>query len=100
GGIAAATKPPIARRKTTNTSVVARHRGRPRLTHHETAGSNPVARKKAIPISTNTDDNDPRTRTIPYVTATPADAVNPMQNGDRRLNRRPGEPSGRSSDLN
>ena len=78
GGIAAATKALIAARKMTNTSVVAAHRGNPRLTNHETAGSSPSARKNATPIRINIAESDASIRTAPYVTATPADAANPM----------------------
>jgi hypothetical protein len=47
------------------------------LTSHDAAGSSPSAKNNATPINTSTDDMDPRTRTAPYVTATPADAANP-----------------------
>ena len=78
GGIAAATNPPVTARKATNTSVVAIHRRSPRLTNHEAAGSSPTARKNATPMSTTIDDTAMRTRTIPYITATPTAAVDPI----------------------
>jgi hypothetical protein len=52
-------------------------RGNLRFTSRDTAGSSPTAKKNATPINTNADDADPRTRTAAYVTATPADAINP-----------------------
>src|ERR1700737_1067825 len=75
GGDRAAPKAPLPARKTTNTTVVASHRRSPRLTSHDATGSSPIARNNATPISTNIDDTEARTRTTPYVTAPPAEAV-------------------------
>src|ERR1700686_983604 len=62
---------------TTATIMTAAHRGSFRWTSHDTAGWAPNAKNKATPINTSTDDARPRMRTAPYVTATPAEAVNP-----------------------
>ena len=55
----------------------AAQRGSFRWTSHDTAGSAPNAKNIATPINTSTDDARPKMRTAPYVTATPAAAVNP-----------------------
>ena len=83
----AANVPATSMKTTVTTMVTAAQRGSLRLTSHDTAVSSPSAKNIATPINTNTDDIDPRTRTAPYVSATPADAVNPTTNGERRLNR-------------
>jgi len=77
GGIAAATDPARRVNVSTTTTVTAAHRGSLRLTSHDAAGSSPSAKKNATPIKTSTEDIDARTRTAPYVTATPTDATNP-----------------------
>ncbi len=77
GGIAAATAPARTPNTTTTTRLTAAHRGSLRLTSPDTAGSSPRAKNNAAPIKTNTEDAEPRTRTTPYVSATPAEATNP-----------------------
>src|SRR6185312_6355465 len=94
GGTAAARDAARTANTTTATIVTAAHRGSFRRTSHDTAGSAPNAKNKATPINTSTDDARHRMRTAPYVTATPAEAVNPKENGDRRLNRGPRTPRG------
>jgi hypothetical protein len=75
--MAAASVPATRLNITATTIVTAAHRGNLRLTSHDTALSSPNAKNIATPINTNTDDIDPRTRTAPYVSATPADAIIP-----------------------
>jgi hypothetical protein len=64
------------------------------LTSHDAAGSSPNAKNNAAPINTSTDDIEPSRRTAPYVTATPADAVNPTPNGVLQFIRGPRGPNG------
>lgn len=51
------------------------------------------------PINSSIDETRMSQRTIAYVTATPAAAVIPMKNGERRSIGGPGGPSGRTSEL-
>ena len=62
---------------TTTTKLTAAHRGSLRFTSPDTAGSSPNAKNIAAPINTNIEDTEPSTCTTPYVTATPAEAINP-----------------------
>ena len=76
-GIAAATAAARTPNTTTTTTVTAAQRGSRRFTSCDTAGSSPRATNIAAPTNTSTADAEPRTRTAPYVTATPAESITP-----------------------
>ena len=98
-GTAAAMNPAIAATITNSTTITADHRGSRRFTRNDTAGSIPMARNRATPISRKTSDAIQNIHNTSTVTATPAVAARPMKNGERQLNRGPSRPIGASSVL-